>query len=94
MDGDCIIAVGNTEEVLSQVEIAEATRTIDAVGKVVLPGFVDPHTHLVFWGSREHELALNFKVFPTWAICVVAKFFKKTSHVKLKTLWAKIGTES
>jgi imidazolonepropionase len=25
-------------------------------GKTVLPGFVDPHTHLVFGGSREHEL--------------------------------------
>lgn len=25
-------------------------------GKTLLPGFVDPHTHLVFGGSREHEL--------------------------------------
>lgn len=25
-------------------------------GKTVLPGFVDPHTHLVFGGTREHEL--------------------------------------
>lgn len=29
---------------------------INAKGKTVLPGFVDPHTHLVFAGSREFEL--------------------------------------
>lgn len=33
---------------------ADAT-TIDASAKVVLPGFIDSHTHLVFAGSREDE---------------------------------------
>jgi imidazolonepropionase len=31
----------------------------DANGRVVSPGLVDPHTHLVFGGSREHELSLK-----------------------------------
>ena len=35
---------------------APDSRTIDVSGKVIVPGFVDPHTHLVWSGSREHEL--------------------------------------
>lgn len=33
----------------------EAKEVLDAKGKVVLPGFIDCHTHLVFAGSREKE---------------------------------------
>ncbi len=33
----------------------EGTTWIDARGKVVLPGFVDSHTHLLFAGSRADE---------------------------------------
>ena len=54
-----IMAVGTTREVLSEVEISANTKVITANNKTVLPGFVDPHTHLIFSGSREHELALK-----------------------------------
>lgn len=36
-------------------------REIDAEGKLVTPGLVDPHTHLVFAGWRQKELALKIK---------------------------------
>jgi len=53
-----IIAVDKTAEIKSKFEAAE---TIDVQGKTVIPGFVDPHTHLVFAGSREEEFEMRLK---------------------------------
>lgn len=64
VSNDEILAVGTTQEVMEQVQVTSDTKIIDASGKVVLPGFVDPHTHLVFGGSREHELDLKLKGVP------------------------------
>lgn len=35
--------------------------TIDAAGRVLCPGFVDPHTHIVFAGDRLDEFELKIK---------------------------------
>lgn len=37
------------------------TIIIDAEGKTVMPGLVDPHTHLAHYGSRENELEMKLK---------------------------------
>lgn len=47
-----IVALGPRAEVCAQVTPRE---TLSAQGGVVLPGFVDPHTHLPWIGSRERE---------------------------------------
>jgi imidazolonepropionase len=39
----------------------KTVKEIDAKGKTVIPGFVDPHTHLIFSGSREFELDMKLK---------------------------------
>ena len=57
--GERIAAVGPRASVENQVEITSRTQVIDAQGKVVTPGLIDPHTHLIFGGSREDEFYLR-----------------------------------
>jgi len=56
-DGN-IVAVGKTSEIRGRFK---AETVINASEKTVLPGFVDPHTHLVFAGSREDEFQMRVK---------------------------------
>lgn len=55
-----ILKVGKDEEISEEIT---AKREIDATDQIVLPGFIDAHTHLVFGGSRENELSLKVKGF-------------------------------
>lgn len=59
VQGDRIALVGTTSEVLA--EAGDGATLIDASGKVVLPGFVDPHTHLVFAGDRASEFEMRLQ---------------------------------
>jgi len=36
-----------------------ASKQLRATDEIILPGFVDPHTHLIFQGSREDEFQLR-----------------------------------
>ena len=56
-----LAAVGRTSEVLDRIELSKNRIKIDAAGKVVMPGFIDAHTHPVFIGSREDEFELRIK---------------------------------
>ncbi len=42
----------------------QAKSVVDVPDEIVLPGFVDPHTHLVFNGSREEEFQLRVQGVP------------------------------
>src|SRR3990170_6418975 len=54
--GEQILAVGQTAELRAQFR---ARRELDAGGNAVLPGFVDPHTHLIWMGDRAGEFELR-----------------------------------
>lgn len=53
-----IVAVGKTNKIEQDFK---ADKVIDATGKVVMPGFVDPHTHIIFASSREEEFELRLQ---------------------------------
>jgi len=47
-----VLEVGASERIKKSYD---AAHIVDAAGGIVLPGFVDPHTHLVFGGDRAAE---------------------------------------
>jgi imidazolonepropionase len=51
-----IVFVGSADEAHSAGVTPNGARVIDAGGGTILPGFVDPHTHVVYAGDRRHEL--------------------------------------
>lgn len=52
IDGDKIVAAGPWRELVKHYE---GRKELDASGCVVCPGFVDPHTHVVYAGDRVDE---------------------------------------
>jgi imidazolonepropionase len=60
--GESIVAVGTSEELLHKYP---NERRLDVHGKVVMPGLIDPHTHLVWAGDRaaEFEMRLQGKTY-------------------------------
>jgi imidazolonepropionase len=56
-----VAAVGPTAEVTRSHPTDAADTVVDASGKTVLPGYVDPHTHAVFAGDRVDEFAAKLR---------------------------------
>jgi imidazolonepropionase len=58
-----VVAAGERDRVLSSVQPSSDAVSIDAGGRLVLPGFVDPHTHAVFprYRSWEYEARVGGK---------------------------------
>jgi imidazolonepropionase len=51
-----IVAIGNPRDVRRQISLTENAITLDAPDTTIVPGFVDPHTHLLYAGDRREEL--------------------------------------
>ncbi len=60
-----ILATGPQDEVLTKLfggpKIPDSVQVVDALGRCVIPGFVDPHTHTVFGKTRQDEYERRIK---------------------------------
>jgi imidazolonepropionase len=56
-----IVFIGDGKKFKEEVRLEENGLCIDGNGLVGLPGFVDPHTHLPFAGTREQEFVLRLE---------------------------------
>jgi imidazolonepropionase len=57
-----ILAIGSTSELEELYgKRAHEADVIDASGRLVTPGLVDPHTHVAYGGSREREFEMRLE---------------------------------
>ena len=62
MENGEILAIGTTSELEALYgERAHEADVIDASGRLVTPGLVDPHTHVAYGGSREKEFEMRLE---------------------------------
>lgn len=60
IEGNRIVAVGAYEQLEADFpDLVRIAEVIDASGKIVMPGLVDCHTHLVHGGTREQEFNMR-----------------------------------
>ena len=57
-EGEVILAVGEENEIVERYPHADR---VDLQGKAVVPGFVDPHTHLIWAGDRAGEFEMRLQ---------------------------------
>lgn len=56
-----ITHVGTTEDLMAQIQDTSAYEIVDCTDKIIMPGFVDSHTHLVFGGYRADEFSWRLR---------------------------------
>ena len=83
--GDRIVAVGSNSDV--EILRGTATKTIDAGGKLLLPGFNDAHVHFVDGGAQLDSVQLNDATSTDEFVRRIAEQAKKTP----KGEWIKGG---
>jgi len=56
-----IASIGQEREILGSLPSGEEVEEIDLEGRCIIPGFVDPHTHACFMGTREREFVMRLQ---------------------------------
>ena len=100
LEAGIVQAVGRTSDLLEKYthRLSQA-ETLDATCQLVTPGLVDPHTHLVFAGSREKEFNQRLEgatymdiMNHGGGIYATTEAVKKASHTQLfKESWERMN---
>ena len=56
-----VVWAGPERELRDTIEVSSDVHEVDAAGRAVIPGLVEPHTHLVFAGDRADEFAARLR---------------------------------
>ena len=67
IENGIIAAIGDEKQLLDKIEISLKSAcdiTIDCNGQCLIPGFVDPHTHMCFAEKREAEFEMRIQGTP------------------------------
>lgn len=64
VENDLITVVGEENEVLAKIDMDLIDQEIDCKDRCMVPGFVDPHTHLCFAKRRESEFEMRIEGTP------------------------------
>lgn len=59
-----IAKIGNEGDVIASLDYKDVNEERDLMGACVIPGFVDPHTHLCFAKRREDEFGMRLAGIP------------------------------
>ncbi len=62
--GDVLVQDGKVAAVAPSLEAPPDTQVIEAAGRVLMPGFVDCHTHACFMGDRLSEWEMKLRGMP------------------------------
>lgn len=91
IQGKQIVAVGPTDEITARYE---APTVLDAHGNVVMPGFVDPHTHALFAGSREQEFEMRLRGATYMEIMEAGGGIQNTVNATRQASWRQLLEET
>lgn len=54
-----VVGLGDSTEVLARTTLGPDTVLHDVQGRALVPGFTDPHTHMIHAGRRIAEMAMR-----------------------------------
>ncbi|KAF2853431.1 hypothetical protein T440DRAFT_552687 [Plenodomus tracheiphilus IPT5] len=59
VEGERIIHTGSQQDAIVQESISQGASVVDLDNRVVVPGFIDAHTHILFFGLSRQKLDLT-----------------------------------